>query len=133
MAKKTLLVLLFGIVSLAAAGCGKGENDTTLQPQKAHLTGIHELYTLHVKKIQQPPTQLSDLTGEEFAGAYPEAVRGLKEGTYVVVLGVSDKGSGTVLAYEKDAPTQGGVVLMADGTVKMMSAAEFQAAAKVQK
>jgi hypothetical protein len=36
-----------------------------------------------------------------------------------------------VLAYEKDAPQQGGFVLFQDGTVKHLSAAEFQAAPKV--
>ena len=34
----------------------------------------------------------------------------------------------TVLAHDKDAATQGGFVLLRDGTVKRMSAAEFQAA-----
>ncbi len=38
--------------------------------------------------------------------------------------------SNTVLGYEKDAPARGGLVLMADGSVRRMTAAEFKAAAK---
>jgi hypothetical protein len=36
--------------------------------------------------------------------------------------------SNTVLAYDKDVPTKGGPVLMGDGSVKKMSAAEFKSA-----
>jgi hypothetical protein len=38
--------------------------------------------------------------------------------------------SGTVLGYEPKTPAEGGQVLMADGNVKDMTAAEFQAATK---
>ena len=36
--------------------------------------------------------------------------------------------SNTVLAYEKDAPTKGGAVLMADGSVKKITVDEFKKA-----
>ena len=42
-------------------------------------------------------------------------------------------GSGsTVLAYEKDVPTKGGLVLYGDGFVDNVTAAEFQAKPKAQ-
>jgi hypothetical protein len=40
--------------------------------------------------------------------------------------------SNVVLAYEAKAPNSGGVVLLGDGSVKQMTAAEFQAAPKAQ-
>jgi hypothetical protein len=39
----------------------------------------------------------------------------------------------TVLAYEQDVPTRGGQVLMADGSVKKMTADEFKKADKAGK
>jgi hypothetical protein len=38
-----------------------------------------------------------------------------------------------VVAYEKKVPTEGGHVLLQDGTVKQMTAAEFQSAPKAKK
>jgi hypothetical protein len=44
-----------------------------------------------------------------------------------VVWNVNTKDARTVLAYDKDAAEKGGAVLMADGTVKTMTAPEFAA------
>jgi hypothetical protein len=41
--------------------------------------------------------------------------------------------SNTVLAYEKDAPEKGGLVLFGDGSVKKLSADEFKKAPKAKK
>jgi hypothetical protein len=59
----------------------------------------------------------------------------VKAGKYVFYLSVSipklTAGTqNTVLGYEAAVPTTGGQVVMADGSVKQMTAAEFQAAAK---
>jgi hypothetical protein len=59
----------------------------------------------------------------------------LKDGTYVFAWGADIKKmtngtSNTVLAYEAEAPSKGGVVAMADGSVRAMTAQEFNAAAK---
>jgi hypothetical protein len=56
----------------------------------------------------------------------------LQSGQYVAVWGVTADDSRTVLAYQKDATKQGGAVLMADGSVKNMSADELQAALKAK-
>ncbi len=88
------------------------------------------MYAHFIKSQQKAPSQLSDLAKRQYEGIYPGAVAALKQGKYVVVWGVNSKDSGTVLAYEKDAPTKGGAVLMADGTVKDMTADELNAAKK---
>jgi hypothetical protein len=58
-------------------------------------------------------------------------------GTLVVIWGASiispkdgPGSSNIVLGYEKNVPTSGGAVLMLDGTVKSMTAQEFNAATK---
>ena len=60
----------------------------------------------------------------------------VKAGEIVVIWGVgraTGPGAGQqVLAYEKQAPTEGGAVLFRDGTVKQMTAAEFNAAPKAK-
>ncbi len=84
---------------------------------------------MYVKTNQQPPMKLSrPSTRKTYSGLHPTAFNAVKEGKYVVVWGVSGKDSGTVLAYEKAAPEKGGAVLMADGTIKTMTADELKAA-----
>jgi hypothetical protein len=141
-----LLVLL-----LAVAGCKKpkptqaeaDEGPTREQIQRglgktfpvvgrtvalAHLTSIAQLYGFYrdanggasPKKIQD----LKDLDAQ--------TVRAVKEGEYVVVWDAPRNAPGsTVIAYEKDAPTQGGVVATLGGTATSMTAEEFKAAPKV--
>ena len=66
--------------------------------------------------------------------AFPEVVKLISGGQCVVVWGCGIKsGSSAVLAYGKDAETKGGPVLLQDGTVKSMTAAEFAAAPKAKK
>lgn len=63
----------------------------------------------------------------------------LRTGKYVFLWNVgardivADSGlPSTVLAYEADAPTKGGYVLMADASVRSMTPEEFQAAPKAK-
>jgi hypothetical protein len=110
-------------------GCSKSD-DSTIPPEKAELAQIYEIYKLYIKKNQAPPKQFSDLNQKAYSEVSPLAFNGIKDGKYVVVWNVSDQSSGTVLAYEKDAPEKGGNVLMADGTVKTMNADDLKAAIK---
>ena len=130
--KPTSIFLAFLVTAVLLVGCGKSDNDTT-DPETAELGQIYEVYTSYEKVNQKPPSKLSDILKKETEIAFPDAVRTLKEGKYVVVFGVEDKDSSTVLAYEKNAPKEGGSVLMADGKVKKMSADEFNAAYKLGK
>jgi hypothetical protein len=61
----------------------------------------------------------------------------MNDGKYTVLWGANPDlmrdPADTVLAYETAAPASGGWVVMADGSVKQLSAAEFQAARKATK
>jgi hypothetical protein len=129
-AKKTAILAAFLVVSFSAAGCSKPPPDA--DPEKAELNDLYDLYLTYLKQNQRPPKQLSDLNKPQYETISPGAIRGLREGKYVFVWGVNDKSSGTVLAYTKGAPAQGGPVLMADGTIKTMSADELTAALKAK-
>ena len=82
----------------------------------------------------QGPTKLSDL--DKVKDMYPRGYEAVKSGEVVVLWGMPVKGEGEmgkggeVIAYEKDAPANGGYVLLSGGEVKKMSAAEFNAAPK---
>jgi hypothetical protein len=128
LAKLAFLGSLLVVLSVLAVGC-RGNTQPTA-PKAIGLKEVHEMYQHYVKRNQKPPHQLSDLAKAENEGIYPVTVASLKRGKIVVVWDIQGNDSGTVMAYEKDAPTQGGSVLMADGTVKQMTAAEFTAAKK---
>jgi protein-disulfide isomerase len=117
------------VASVLVVGCSKSDN-SNVPEEKAELTQIHEIYMIYVKNNQAPPKQFADINQKSYSEVHPLAFNAVKDGKYVVVWGVNDKSSGTLLAYEKDAPAQGGTVLMADGTIKKMSADEVQAAIK---
>src|SRR5262245_36994256 len=119
-AKKTALLLSLLAAFLPTLSCSKTAPEG--DPEKAELNDFYDLYTTYLKQHQQPPKQLADLATPEYENISPGAVAAVRSGKYVVVWGVAGKDSGTVLAYAKDAPTQGGLVLMADGTIKTMSA-----------
>ena len=85
----------------------------------------------------KPPATLNDLV--KFAHTNDPAavpvIAGLQSGKYVIYLGVDFKKqtqgtTNTVLAYEANVPTAGGPVVMVDGSIKQMTAAEFAAAPK---
>ncbi len=81
---------------------------------------------------QKPPSKVADLSAVE--PMLPIAASAIRQGDLVYVWGTTlSPGGNGVVAYEKDAPTGGGWVLTQDGTIKQMTAAEFQAAPKADK
>jgi len=81
------------------------------------------------------PANLDELS--QFLSKDGKVVEAMKEGKYVFLYGVPLRSmtlgtTNTVLAYEKDVPTRGGLVAMADASVKTMTAQEFQAAPKAK-
>ena len=129
-ARKVPILFVFFAVPVLAVGCsGKKAAEGDVQRRDSELSEVYEMFATFTKHNQRPPKQLSDLNSKEFQGIYPVGLKALRDGQYVAVWGVdvNGKDSGTVLAYEKDAPKQGGAVLMANGNVKTMSADDLQA------
>jgi hypothetical protein len=130
--KSVLTLLLSVLFASVASGC-KGstvEKDPVQQRNKSELTEIYTLYQDFAKRQQHPPKQLSDFNKRDFQELYPIGIQALQKGDFVAVWGISGRDSGTVLAYQKDVPNQGGPVIMADGTYKTLTADEFKAAKK---
>jgi hypothetical protein len=115
-------------LGLLGAGCGNPPVDSEKAQENRELNDIFACYMHYARNHEQPPRQLSQLNA--YKQGHPGGIAALTAGKYKVAWGVKDRDAETVLAYEKDAPTQGGAVLMADGTVKQMSAEQFQAVSK---
>jgi hypothetical protein len=117
------------VMALAAMAVGcRGATPTAVSPKSAKLQEVFDMYQHFIKSHEKPPHQLSDLTGSRYEGIAPTAVAELKKGNLIVVWDLQGKDASKVLAYEKQALTQGGSVLMADGSMREMSADELRAA-----
>ena len=130
--KRPMLWVVLAIPVIALGCSGNKVVDPEVQLRNSELSEIYDSYMMYVKTNQKPPRQLSDLKASQAINGM--GLQAVKDGRYVVVWGtdVSGKDPSKVVAYEKDAPKQGGAVLMADGTVKNMSADELQAALKTK-
>lgn len=117
------LVCLFEVV-----GCGGSGDTKALNDLKEIGLAYHEYHHEQKKPLEQPLDLAVKLS--------PATAKKLGEGQYVVITKVdlsnAFKTPNLVLGYEKDAPAKGGAVLMIDGTVRKMTAQEFQAAKKAQ-
>lgn len=148
-------IVVVGLFLLASLGCGKKAArtpSTNAQPQATETTrpaignyvpaagrlvpendlGQFAKYYL-AEAIGRPPQSLADLP--ELRRDMPKAYPAFVDGRYVVVWGVDPNrapagASQTVLAYEKAAPEKGGVVAFLDGSVRNVTAQEFQTFAK---
>jgi hypothetical protein len=126
--KYGVLVLCLGL----AAGC-HATVATKGDPESTDFRELGDLWHAAAGKAGRPPAKLADLT--PYQKMFPKAYDSVKSGNVVVLWGTAPKGEGDVgsgneqvLAYEKKAPTEGGYVLMSAGTIKQMSASEFNAA-----
>jgi hypothetical protein len=124
--------MTFSLLALGCSSNDKKAGDPEAVRRNSELAEIYEIYMQFVKANQRAPKQFADLNKKQFQGMFPVALKALQDGDYVAVWGVElDKASsGKVLAYEKGAPENGGVVLIADGTVKTMTASELQGSLK---
>ena len=117
---------------IIAPGCANRHPATPEDgsPQVVRLREIFRMAQMRKKGNQPRATRVEDFKQAELA--YPQGFQALRSGACVFVWGAyadpsADRAT-TVLAYEKEVPSQGGYVVMLDGTVKTMTAEEFNAA-----
>jgi hypothetical protein len=122
------LVVLSAIVVLT--GCTQEVGPPPPPSAEAGLKEMASVYKYLDYSKLPPPRKPEDF--DNYIDTMPTALTRIKEGEYVVAFGVghaSGPGAGSqILAYEKKAPAEGGAVLLRDGTVKQVTAAEFSSA-----
>jgi hypothetical protein len=93
------------------------------------LRGFGQIYTQYCLTNGRPPMKLEDM--EDLMREAAQVQRMIQSGEYVVNWGLDPQGNAnSVLAYQKDVPMKGGVVVLGDGSVHNMSLQEFQSANK---
>jgi hypothetical protein len=125
-----------GFVLVVVIGCGGGgsKSGSSAGPTANDAANdVSRMLKDFAEATKRAPTSLADM-GADYDATHPLGYGAVKSGDYVVVwkAPVSASGSGNVLAYQKDAPSKGGPVVMQDGSVKEMTAAEFTAAPKAK-
>jgi hypothetical protein len=117
-----------------AAGCGGSDSNSGAAIDaggKAALEDIGLMLKSLAEEGRKAPSRQAEL--EAFEPMIPVGGPALRNGDVVYLWGAGYASGGTqVVAYEKKAPTEGGFVLLQDGTVKQMTAAEFQSAPKAK-
>lgn len=115
-----------------AAGCGDSKASRPVsEERKAALEELGDTLKTLAGDRQKPPARPADLAAIE--PMLPVASPAIRNGDIVYVWGAGYVAGGTqVIAYEKQAETEGGYVLLQDGTVKQMPASEFQSAPKAK-
>ncbi len=125
------LLVLFTLCLLSSCK-GNTEGSVETSRRTVELEEVWQLYNTYLSEKNRPPTSIRDL--QHLEPAYAVGYQALLQGQCVAYWNVNPKdrpnAGETILAYEKDAPKQGGYVLLLDGKVKSMTAEEFKAAPK---
>lgn len=131
---RQLYGLTAAVVLAAATGCG-GSGQQAGNPAgvtKESMAELKEMVEHYQKQKKHPPAKAADLSPME--PAFPDAVRLLASGECAYAWGAGlEPGKQAVLAYPKNAVDSGGPVLLQDGTIREMTAAEFASAPKAGK
>jgi hypothetical protein len=116
-----------------ASGCGS-ETTAENSPQPGELTDLGQAYRLYLDQKKAPPSSPADL--RPFSAGFPLLSRVFTDNRYTVIWGINlnvvPGPAERMLAYEADAANIGGWVLMADGSVKRLTAEDFKATRKAQ-
>jgi hypothetical protein len=130
--RTALTLVLLAIAGCSSASAPKGGDATPSREDL--LTEVGQLLRAYPAKGGKVPAKVGDLAPYEMGG--PLGYAAVKSGEIVVVWGATMAGEGDaggaaeIVAYEKAAPTDGGAVLLQNGQVKKLSAAEFASAPK---
>lgn len=130
-------LVLLGMTGLfLVAGCSSRKSGDMNPTRTDELQQVANMLREHHASFNRGPANAADLA--RFQNDFPFGYNQVKSGEIVVVWGATMGGEGGggsdgVIAYEKKAPGEGGMVLLANGTVKQMSAAEFNSAPKATK
>lgn len=134
---RVLTGLAFGCALVVGAGCSKtGGAAGSGDAQETTFREVADLIRATTQPNGKGPARVADF--DRLESTYYSGYQAVKSGDVVVVWGAGMKGEGAtgkggeVIAYEKDAPTNGGYVLLTGGEVKKMSASEFQSAPKAK-
>src|SRR4051812_15423152 len=136
--KSSCAMSVVALSLILAVGCGGGgpANSPVVFENKA-LSEIGHIYRPYTQGHKKPPQSLRDF--EPYREGTPNGIGAAARGELVVLWGaqlndLSDEGTNDspdeVLAYFKDVPEKGGLVLMKNRKIKSMTPEEFQAAPK---
>jgi hypothetical protein len=134
---RILGTLAIGCMAFSTLACGAVGNAAARQKTMNDIKQVSLAYILFLEDKKAPPADEKDFTA--FVSVkQPDAVAAwsnLQAAGYKVYWGVhplklTSGSSNTVLIYPGDAPAKGGIVGFADGSVRELNAAEFNAAAK---
>ncbi len=133
---KSLLATL-GILCCLVAGCGGPtvENSPAVFDNNA-LSEVRDMYEVYTQVHKKAPRSLKDFA--MFSDGSPTGIVAVKQGDVVVVWEVklsedaASDSADEVLAYAKEVPEKGGLVLMKNRQIKSMTADEFKAAPKAE-
>src|SRR5271170_4153690 len=133
-----LLLVAFALLSVSCGGIGVKPRDPRRDAED-DLDTIGSVYTNYCNDHNQGPANVDALL-KDFPDDKAELLK-VTNGTYVLIWGVNLNDpkqfqeigkSKTVLGYEANVPTAGGLVLTCDGEVDEKTAEEFKAMPKAK-
>jgi hypothetical protein len=89
------------------------------------------LYLKSHGKNGRYPSKLDELA--DMKRQWPQMYQAIQDGAYVVCWNAPFTPDDAIVVYERDAPTKGGAVLRADGSVSIVTPDEFKDAPKAGK
>jgi hypothetical protein len=123
-------VFAWMVVCILTFGCGggitqqpKGEEDRTLYET------FYDLYSQYESEKNHPPSGIQDLSAirsKETVKGISRVTGPVQDGSMKVYWGTSIKDGEKILAYNTDVPKDGGMVVLADGQIKMITASQFE-------
>jgi hypothetical protein len=125
------------LVGMLLLGCGSVRKVQQAAAQQQRANNLKQIGLAYYEFIDNPqnkgkvPTTSADLTPLLNASGGMQAAASLTDGSVVFIYGVRAPedmplGAGNyVLAYDATVQAQGGVVLFGDGSVRVVTAAEF--------